>query len=298
MARKRTSAAEDFIVVLSHLPWWTSLLIALVSWLILHPVATAPAPLAALKPGDMGGILTAQLWRTLAMFGHYLIPFCCLLGAIGSIAARRKRKHLFDSVKTATQPARTIDGLSWQQFEQLIGEAFRKQGYSITETGGNGPDGGVDLILRKHNEKYLVQCKHWRSLKVGVPVVREFFGAMAAEGALGGYVVTSGQFTAEARAFAEGRNIQLIDGAGLKRLMVRDNPTTPAAETVQRQAAPQPQAPAEPLSNRDGMQIDMPYRFIECTKCGRHAITAGVAGLAVTYCFKIFFQSIGLSMEW
>lgn len=162
MARKRTSAVEDFIVVLSHLPWWMSLLIALVSWLILHPVATAPAPPAALKPGDMGGILTAQLWRTLAQFGHYLIPFCCVLGAIGSIAARRKRKHLFDSVKTATQPARTIDGLSWQQFEQLIGEAFRKQGYSITETGGNGPDGGVDLILRKHNEKYLVQCKHWR----------------------------------------------------------------------------------------------------------------------------------------
>ncbi|WP_321346249.1 restriction endonuclease [Halopseudomonas oceani] len=276
MARKRTSAVEDFIVVLSHLPWWTSLLIALVSWLILHPVATAPAPPAALKPGDMGGILTAQLWRTLAMFGHYLIPFCCLLGAIGSIAARRKRKHLFDSVKPATQPARTIDGLSWQQFEQLIGEAFRKQGYSITETGGNGPDGGVDLILRKHNEKYLVQCKHWRSLKVGVPVVREFFGAMA----------------------AEGRNIQLIDGAGLKRLMVRQNPTTPVAVPERRQAEPQPQAPAEPLSNRDGMQIDMPYRFIECTKCGRHAITAGVAGLAVTYCFKIFFQSIGLSMEW
>ena len=103
----------------------------------------------------MGDVLAGQLWRTFALFGQYLIPFCCVLGAIGSIAARHKRKQLFDTFKTATQPARTIDGLSWQQFEHLIGEAFRRQGYSITETGGSGPDGGVDIILRKHAEKYL-----------------------------------------------------------------------------------------------------------------------------------------------
>lgn len=248
MARRRTSAVEDFIDILSRLPWWVSLLIAFASWLVLHPIATAPVtPPTALKPGDMSGILTAQLWRTFAMFGQYLIPFCCVLGAIGSIAARHKRKQLFDNVKTATQPARTIDGLSWQQFEHLIGEAFRRQGYSITETGGSGPDGGVDLILRKNTEKYLVQCKHWRSLKVGVPVVREFFGAMAAEGAVGGYVVTSGQFTAEAKAFAEGRNIKLIDGTGLKRLMARHNPTTPVAEPIQRPTANSPQTATEPV---------------------------------------------------
>ncbi len=252
MARRRSSTIEDFIVVLSRLPWWVSMLIALVSWLVLHPIATAPVtPPTALKPGDMGGVIAGQLWRTFAIFGQYLIPFCCLLGGIGSIAGRHKRKQLLSSVKSATQPARTIDGLSWQQFEQLIGEAFRRQGYSITETGGNGPDGGVDLILRKNNEKYLVQCKHWRSLKVGVPIVREFFGAMAAEGAVGGYVVTSGQFTNEAKTFAQGRNIQLIDGAGLKRLMHRNQPSTPVSQPTPSPApvaaSAAPQAATDPL---------------------------------------------------
>ncbi len=33
---------------------------------------------------------------------------------------------------------------------------------------------------------------------------------MAATGASGGFVVTSGEFTQEATAFAEGRNIELI----------------------------------------------------------------------------------------
>lgn len=39
---------------------------------------------------------------------------------------------------------------------------------------------------------------------------------MAAEAAVGGFVVTSGRITREAEAFAAGRNIQLIDGGTLK----------------------------------------------------------------------------------
>lgn len=107
---------------------------------------------------------------------QYLIPFACVIAAIGSAASRTRRKKLVADVQAATQPGKAIDGLNWRQFEQLVGEAFRRQGYLITETGGNGPDAGVDLILHKDQEKYMVQCKHWRSLKVGVAVIREFFG--------------------------------------------------------------------------------------------------------------------------
>lgn len=63
-----------------------------------------------------------------------------------------------------------------------MGEAFRMQGYRVVETGGNGPDGGIDLILRKDREKYLVQCKQWKAFSVVVPVVRELYGVMAAKG--------------------------------------------------------------------------------------------------------------------
>ena len=73
--------------------------------------------------------------------------------------------------------------------------------------------------MRKDGETYLVQCKQWRAFKVGVPVVRELYGVMAAKGAAGGFVVTSGRFTAEAEAFAEGRNIRLLDGPKLERML-------------------------------------------------------------------------------
>jgi restriction system protein len=64
-------------------------------------------------------------------------------------------------------------------------------------------------------EKFLVQCKQWRAFKVGVDVVRELYGVMAARGATGGFVVTSGRFTEEAINFASGRNVTLVDGPKL-----------------------------------------------------------------------------------
>ncbi len=116
--------------------------------------------------------------------------------------------------------------MSWKQFERLVGEGFRLQGYRVVETGGGGADGGIDLVLNKDGEKYLVQCKQWRAFRVGVDVVRELYGVMAAKGAAGGFVVTSGRFTDEARKFAEGRNVQLMDGTQL-RVLIKQAAGTP-----------------------------------------------------------------------
>jgi restriction system protein len=52
---------------------------------------------------------------------------------------------------------------------------------------------------------------------------------MAAERAVGGYVVTSGTFTKDARKFAVGRNIELMDGEALDVLLKTAG--TPDAET-------------------------------------------------------------------
>jgi restriction system protein len=109
--------------------------------------------------------------------------------------------------------------MSWREFERLVGEAFRQRGYVVTGFGGSGPDGGVDLALMKNGERFLVQCKHWRKDQVGVTVVRELNGVMAAMDAHGGYVVTGGQFTREAREFARGTDIELMDGEALENLI-------------------------------------------------------------------------------
>lgn len=253
MARRRkTSPLEDLLEIASKLPWWLSLLIAAAAWLILHPMATAEV-VAPKNLEQMGQMMTAQLFKTLAFGGQYLLPFVFVLGAVISAIGRIRRRRLFEEVATVAAPGKTLDGINWQQFEQLVGEAFRRQGFSVEETAA-GPDGGVDLLLRKTGEKFLVQCKQWRALKVGVAVVRELYGVMAAEGAVGGFVVTSGQFTEEAKAFAAGRNIRLVAGAELQKWI-----------SVSKQTPAQPIRPvaasAEPLATLPGNAI------INCPLC-------------------------------
>lgn len=153
------------------------------------------------------------------MAGQYVVPLICILGACVSFLRRRKRQHLFETATAPNGGAGVVSGLTWREFELLVGEGFGLQGYQVTQLGGAGPDGGVDLRLRRDKETFLVQCKQWRAQRVGVEIVRELYGVMAAEGAAGGFVVTSGRFTSEAEAFAAGRNIRLLDGDRLERLL-------------------------------------------------------------------------------
>jgi Restriction endonuclease len=115
---------------------------------------------------------------------------------------------------------RQVDkGFAWNDFEYLVTEAYRRQGYSIQENLGGGSDGGIDLVLSKDSERTLVQCKNWKSNKVGVTTVRELFGVMTAEGAFGGVIVCSGHYTNEAIEFAKGKSISLIEGTALSLLI-------------------------------------------------------------------------------
>src|SRR4029450_7889695 len=98
----------------------------------------------------------------------------------------------------------TLRALSWQDFERMVGEAYRRQGYVVEELGGSAPDGGVDLYIFNGGQKTVVQCKRWRTLQVGVPLVRELYGVVTAERAANGIPVPPGTFTEDAKAFVRG----------------------------------------------------------------------------------------------
>lgn len=123
--------------------------------------------------------------------------------------------------------------MTWREFEGLAAEAFRKEGYRVVERGGDGPDGGVNLELHQGSDKYLVQCKQWKVSKVGVATVRELYGVMTAERAVGGFVVASGAFTDDAKAFAEGRSIRLVDARRLRAMIGSVSPASQRPRLVE-----------------------------------------------------------------
>lgn len=267
--RRRSSGAEDLMDVVALLPWWVGVGLAFVGYWVLHAIATRPLPVT--QPGSSfgGPLVAAALWQGLAAAGQYLLPFVCLMGALASALRRRKRRKLFDTT-SGRASADALQDMSWQEFELLVGEGFRRRGYAVTEIGGGGADGGVDLVLTKAGEKCFVQCKQWKAYKVGVSTVRELYGVMAAHGAASGCVVTSGRFTGEASAFASGRNIELIDGAALMALLRQARRSAQPAST--RMAAPQP---AASFSAPDAGTGPIPARAPSepaqppCPRCGK-----------------------------
>jgi restriction system protein len=54
--------------------------------------------------------------------------------------------------------------LSWQEFELLVAEAFRRKDFAVTEKGGGGADCGINLTLKKNGKKSTIQCKGQLSL--------------------------------------------------------------------------------------------------------------------------------------
>jgi restriction system protein len=216
MGRKKQSGAEDVIEIVSSFHWGIGVVLAISSYLILHWYAgreiTVNAGIENLSKNTFN-----SLFHVFASFGQIVLPFLFGLGAFISLFNRKKRKKLYEDtrVSTATNP---LDDTSWSDFELLVGEHFKRQGYKVQETTG-GADGGIDLLLEKSGEKYFVQCKQWKAYKVGVKIIRELLGVMVGGGATGGFVVTSGQFTIDALRFAQENNITLLDGGKLQQII-------------------------------------------------------------------------------
>jgi len=113
--------------------------------------------------------------------------------------------------------------LSPRQFEEFVAELFEKDGYSVTLT-PQTRDGGKDLFIAESkligNFIYYIECKKYSpNYPVGVRAIRELHGAVSADKATAGIVVTSSYFSRPAKEFTEKikNQMSLIDFSNLKK---------------------------------------------------------------------------------
>ena len=189
---------ESILNQLAVFPWWVILILAALSYLCLKFLLPSISPGNPISNSFLQGVSKVAP----------VIAIVLLIASAYSLINQLLRGKMFES-QTGLD---SIADLSWRQFEALVGEAFRKKGYLVLENPSEGADGGVDLRLRKSGELTLVQCKHWKSQRVGVRVVRELYGVMTARKADKGIIATFGKFTKEAIEFAKDKRIQLITG--------------------------------------------------------------------------------------
>lgn len=255
--RKRKSDVENAVDGFALLPWQLCFALALIAGLGFHWLSkTQPAP--ATDVAQLGSAVSATITKTFGLFMQFLAPFVlCVAGLKSWLAKRRRSKLLGEAMQRGSEAP--LKELTWREFEQLVAAYFERQGFSVKLT-ASGADGGVDVVARKGGEIHLIQCKQWRATKVGVGVVRELFGVMAAQGATGAYVVSIGDFTDDAKAFVAGRNIALVDANQILRMTAM--PSLGTATTPPRPI--KPEASAASVSTSAQTASNAP----NCPKCG------------------------------
>jgi hypothetical protein len=261
--------------VLRLLPKWLYVVLAVGTFLGLHQLTRMFAEVEG----------AARLGLQAAQWGQYIVPGLLLLAAVflgrGDVDGRptsRPLRHAGTTHSGTSQHLSPIKidpfrSMSKDEFHRLISEFFIRNGFKI-EPAPPALGDGVDLMLSKNSKTFVAQYRHWREHRVDVPMVREQFTVMQAAKAHGVYVITTGEFSYKAIQFAEDKNISLIDGLKLRRLVKRNN------SAGQERAGESPLCPlcaAEMLIRTGTDRAGNDKRFWSCSNYPKCTGTAEIA---------------------
>ena len=162
--------------------------------------------------------------------------------------------------KPAEWSLEVLQNIEWKLFEDLCAAYYREKGIRC-DTTALGPDGGIDIRLYQDAAQpaqttAIVQCKAMRI--VGIKPMRELLGVMAHEKLEKGFFMTSGEFTADTKAFGQQNRIVPIDGK-LLLAMIQRLPTEAQARLLA-------------LGTRGAWNIP------SCPECGRKMIRKDPVG--------------------
>ncbi len=178
---------ESLFSILSRSPWWLSVLIAAVMFALVRLFLPDIAAFFATLP--FLGIAGYALWR------HLRAP----------------------TVTNVAEILGKLRAMSWENFSAVIGEAFRRDGYTVSEI----PGSAADLELRKNGRVSVVCCKRWKVVQTGAGPLHELYAAKQAHDAQECIYVAVGDFTANARVYATEKGIRLLHDAALATLIAR-----------------------------------------------------------------------------
>ena len=101
-----------------------------------------------------------------------------------------------------------MDGL---QFEFYLKALFKELGYKSEVTKGSN-DFGADLIMKKDNEKIVIQAKRYKyKSNVSVDAVQQIYTAIPYYKADAGWIITNSFFTKSAEKLALVTNVKLLN---------------------------------------------------------------------------------------
>lgn len=118
--------------------------------------------------------------------------------------------------------ATPVDKMNGYEFERLIAMYFKDKGYETEVTKVSGTY-NVDIVLNdpKDNYKIAVQCKCWRSKKVGHDLIYNLHEGQRAFQCNEAWSIAIGDFTNAAYEVGKEKNIQLMNRKQLDNTIVK-----------------------------------------------------------------------------
>lgn len=205
----------NIIDFLAQIPWWVSVTISASFYVLLKFIVPY---------FETQSTLVNEVHISLGPFLAPVVALALLSPITFSFLKSNRKKKLHD----LQEEIQSIQELSWLQFKELVAEAYRRTGYILMENSTFTADPSVDLVMRKSANLYLVQCRYWQNRKLGLREVKNLLSLMHEKQASGVFLITTGIFTYEARYYAAGRPITLLDGIDLVELLdkAHSNPAT------------------------------------------------------------------------
>jgi restriction system protein len=180
-------AKNSLFAILLRSPWWMSILIA-------------------------AGIVAAARLVVPEVYAFFAaLPFIVIGGVVGW------RQLRAPSAARVADTLAAVRAMSWGDFSGALADALRDDGYTVSRLTG----AAADFELAKAGRISLLGCKRWKAAHTGVDPLRELDEAKRAREAHECIYVASGEITVAARTFAGERNIRLIHGAELAKLLPR-----------------------------------------------------------------------------
>ncbi len=165
-------------------------------------------------------IPAVQGWSMIVINGLELLCSTELADSVRDLYVEHNMSITEEENTLSALAAENINNLSGVEFERVCQLLVENMGFSVETTKASG-DGGIDLIAYNSQPllsgKYIIQCKRYTG-SVGEPIIRDLYGVVMSERANKGILMTTGHVTKSAIAFAEGKPIELIDGAKMQSL--------------------------------------------------------------------------------
>ena len=180
-------------------------------------VSIAPFPITVIMGDTLRAILTSRNEISIVFMRSARAIGDALVARIISATYPNWLRFVVKQFRQTNLVLAEIDSMPGYQFEEFVGEVFRRHGYRVEVT-KRSRDQGADILLLLGDRRIVVQTKR-QSTKVGNWAVQEIVASKRIYDANEAIVVSNSVFTSPAIVLAEANGVQLIDRSGLERMI-------------------------------------------------------------------------------